>query len=242
MSMSGPSGRRFEVLAHRGASAYTPENTHAAFRRAIEMGADGIETDVQASADGVLVLVHDARVDRTSNGSGRVADLTLAELQALDAGAWFAPEFAGERIVTLADCLDTYGGKIPLCLEVKAPGVEAALVEAVRQRDLLGAVQFTSFNFEAAANCRRLASETPIVGFLTRDFDAPTIERCRDAGLSQICPHVDSVTTERVNMARAAGLGVRAWSISAREQVDRIANAGVDGATINWPDWRPRLG
>ena len=88
-------------IGHRGASGYAPENTRAAFARAIAMGADAIETDVQLTADGQLVLFHDATVERTSDGRGPLADYTLAELRALDLGGWFAPEFAGERELAL---------------------------------------------------------------------------------------------------------------------------------------------
>ena len=98
------------ILAHRGASGYAPENTLAAFDLARRMGANGIETDVQLSRDGVMVLVHDERVDRTTDGSGRVADLTWEQLARLDAGSWFAPAFAGQRIMQLAPFLDRYLG------------------------------------------------------------------------------------------------------------------------------------
>jgi glycerophosphoryl diester phosphodiesterase len=226
-----------KVLAHRGASAYAPENTHAAFKRAIDLAADGIETDVRASKDGVLVLLHDERVDRTTNGTGRVADLTLAELRDLDAGAWFDPAFAGERIVTLSDFLDTYGRQLPICLEVKAPGVEAALVAEVVGRDIVRSTQFTSFSFDSTVALRRLLPDA-VVGYLTPNFDDDTIARCRAASLSQICPRADTVTSERVAAARLAGLGVRAWGVGTRELVAQVRDAGVDGATINWPDWR----
>src|SRR4051794_15279621 len=115
--------RRPYMLAHRGASAYAPENTFAAFDRAVALRTDGIETDVRASKDGALVLVHDERVDRTTDGEGRVHDLTLAELQLLDAGVPFNPRFAGERIPTVDALLDRHGGRLALCLEVKQPGV-----------------------------------------------------------------------------------------------------------------------
>jgi len=98
------------ILAHRGASGYAPENTVAAFDLGQRMGASGIETDVQVSRDGVMVLVHDERVDRTTDGTGRVADLTWDELSRLDAGAWFAPEFAGQRIMQVGPFLDRYLG------------------------------------------------------------------------------------------------------------------------------------
>ena len=129
--------RRPYILAHRGASGYAPENTIAAFERAIAMRSDGIETDVRSSKDGTLVLIHDARVDRTTDGEGELASLKIAEIEALDAGRPFNPSFAGARIPRAADFLDRYGGKVPICLEIKQPGIEAQLVAMVRERDLL---------------------------------------------------------------------------------------------------------
>src|SRR5688572_19325118 len=115
------------ILAHRGASGYAPENTMTAFELARTMGAGGIETDIQISADGVLVLVHDSKVDRNTDGTGGVARLTWAELAALDAGSWLAPKFAGERIMRFDAFLDwafpTDGSAtgLTICLEIKAP-------------------------------------------------------------------------------------------------------------------------
>lgn len=114
------------VFAHRGASGYAPENTLAAFDLARRMGATGIETDVRLSRDGLLVLAHDERVDRTTDGTGRVADLTWDELARLDAGGWFDPRFAGERIVQPAPFLDRYLGAT--VQPPRGPAEAAALV------------------------------------------------------------------------------------------------------------------
>ncbi len=244
--------RRPYMLAHRGASAYAPENTFAAFDRAIALKADGIETDVRASKDGELVLVHDARVDRTTDGEGAVADLTLAELQALDAGAWFNPRYAGERIVTAEAFLERYGGRLPLCIEVKQPGVEAQLVELVRKRSLLFGkptadvgsreqlalppVGFTSFSFDACLAVKK-ASDDAYVGFLTRELTEDSIKRVAETGLEQICPPAETCTSDLVLAARDRGLSVRAWGVGDHEVLRQAVKAGVDGLTCNWPDW-----
>jgi glycerophosphoryl diester phosphodiesterase len=244
--------RRPYVLAHRGASAYAPENTVAAFERAIALRADGIETDVRASRDGVLVLVHDERVDRTTDGEGKVDRLSFEELQRLDAGRPFNPRFAGERIPTVEAFLDRYGRRVPLCLEVKQVGVEARLIELVRQRGLLQPtppddvaprdmvalppVSFTSFKFEACLAVKQAAPEA-MVGFLTPDFDDLTIKRVADAKLDQICPRAESVAADRVLTARDRGLSVRAWGVADREVLRAAVKGGVDGVTCNWPDW-----
>jgi glycerophosphoryl diester phosphodiesterase len=244
--------RRPYVLAHRGASAYAPENTVAAFERAIALRSDGIETDVRATSDGVLVLVHDERVDRTTDGEGRVHELSFDDLQRLDAGGPFNPRFAGERLPTVEAFLDRYGGRLPLCLEVKQSGLEERLVELVRERGLLHPsppedvapreqialppVSFTSFSFESCQALKRAAPEA-MVGFLTSDFDDLTIRRVAEAKLAQICPRADACAADRVLAARDRRLAVRAWGVSEREVLRDAVKAGVDGVTCNWPDW-----
>ena len=244
--------RRPYVLAHRGASGYAPENTEAAFDRAIALRSDGIETDVRATRDGVLVLVHDERVDRTTDGEGRVEEMTFDELSRLDAGAPFNPRFAGERVPTVEAFLERYGGRLPLCLEVKQAGLEERLVELVRQRGLLQPipaedaapreqaalppVSFTSFSFESCQALKAAAPEA-LVGFLARDFDDLTIKRVADAKLGQICPRAEHCRPEAVLAARDRKLSVRAWSVSEREVLRAAVKAGVDGVTCNWPDW-----
>ncbi len=252
MSLSFMVVRRPYILAHRGASGYAPENTYEAFDRAIAMRSDGIETDVRATKDGTLVLLHDARVDRTTNGEGPVSDLSAAELATLDAGVGFNPRYAGER-VPLADAfLARYGRRIPLCLEIKQPGMEAALVDLVRDHDLLfgppppeigGAetsalpfVTFSSFDFDSCVVIKQLAPEA-VVGFLTPDFDDITIARVAKAKLNQICPRADTCSADNVATARDRKLDVRAWGVADREILRSAIKAGIDGITCNWPDW-----
>lgn len=221
------------AIAHRGASAYAPENTRAAFDLAIAMQADAIETDVQLTADGALVLIHDERVDRTTNGTGNVAGLTLAELQTLDAGGWFAPEHAGQRILTLHEALDAYLARIPFALEIKAPAAAAPMMHAIPASDR---IEVTSFDWDAVVLAAGYGKAARF-GYLTRTFDADTIDRCLSAGLGQICPHAESVTADLVALAHRQNLDVRAWGVSTRDQIDRLLAAGADGTTCNWPDW-----
>ena len=230
------------TIAHRGASGYAPENTRAAFERAIVMGAEMIETDVQLSADGELVLIHDTTVTRTSNASGPVGDYTLDELRNLDIGSWYAPEFAAERILTLSELVTEFLPRIPFVLEIKDPRATAALVEAIAGTGVRDRVHVTSFFWPALLDARDLnASRT--LGFLTRAFDADIIPRCAARGFAQVCPHVESLSADLVTEAHAAGLIVRAHGISERDQIDTLVATNVDGATVNWPDWIPsRIG
>lgn len=226
-------------IAHRGASGYAPENTRAAFDRAVEMGADMIETDVQLTRDGAPVLFHDIRVDRTSDGRGPVADHTLAELRALDLGAWFSSgAFAGERVLTLAEFLTDVLPRIPAAIEIKDPRAAAATVAAINEHAAADRVHVTSFHWGALLDAQRL-DDRLVLGFLTPVFDADIVGRCAGLGFRQVCPHVDTLTPELVAAAHDAGLTLRAWGITDRTQIDTLVAAGADGATVNWPDWLP---
>ena len=224
-----------EVIAHRGASAYAPENTLAAFDLALDMGCDAIETDVRCSRDGCLVLCHDATVDRVSNGAGAVADLTLAELQALDFGAHGAPQYAGQLIVRAEDFLRLYAPRCPLVLEIKAAAAVAPLLHAVASAGLLEGVVFTSFDVDWLVQLHALAPAARI-GYLSRSFDADTIERVRAAGFAQVCPRAALLTRPLVDVAHAAGLTVRAWGVDSQDTQKHALQMGADGMTVNWPD------
>lgn len=222
-------------IAHRGASGYAPENTRAAFALAIEMGAEMIETDVQLTRDGEMVLFHDATVERTSNGTGPVADYMLAELQALDLGSWFEPRFTGERVMTLAEFIGEFVPQIPVVLEIKDARAAVPLIEAIDVAGIGGRVHVTSFLWSALLDAQA-RNDGLIYGFLSSYFDRDIIDRCVARGFAQICPHVDLLTPELVTEAHAAGLTVRAYGVSRQEQLGLLRSSGADGATVNWPD------
>jgi len=228
-----------QVIAHRGASGYAPENTRAAFERAIAMGSDAIETDVQITADGRLVLMHDFAVDRTSDGQGPVADFTFDELCALDLGAWFGAEFARERILTVAEMVADFVPRIPVVFEIKDARATLPLVSLLAEARVLDRVQVTSFFWGPLLDARAANAAVPL-GFLTSTFTEDVVSRITRRGFSQICPNVNTLTARRVEMAHAAGLQVRGWGIAQRYEVDRLRETGVDGATVNWPDWITR--
>lgn len=223
-------------IAHRGASGYAPENTRAAFALAIEMSADMIETDVQLTRDGEMVLIHDATVARTSDGAGPVADYTLAELLALDVGGWFDPRFAGERIVTLAEFIKEFVPRIPVVFEIKDARAAVSLVEAIDGAGIGERVHVTSFLWGALLDAQQ-AQPSLTYGFLSPIFDRDIIARCVARGFAQICPHVDTLTPELVSAAHEAGLVVRAYGVSRKEQIEVLRASDADGATVNWPDW-----
>lgn len=224
------------IYAHRGASGYAPENTFAAFDRALDMPIDGIETDIRATSDGVLILLHDANVDRTTDGNGPVAGMTLAEVQQLDAGVHFSAAFRGQRIPTLDAFLDRYAERTKFWLEVKAPGVETALAAAIRDRRLHDRVQFTSFDFESLRRLRDVSPEASLA-FLIKEMADDTLARCRSICVAQLSIHNSTLTPAVIQTVRDAGMDVRTWGISDRETLRRVLALGVYGLTLNWPDW-----
>ncbi|MFN8512330.1 MAG: glycerophosphodiester phosphodiesterase family protein [Chloroflexia bacterium] len=223
-------------IAHRGASGYAPESTHAAFERAIAMGADATETDVQLTADGHLVLFHDDLVDRTSDGRGALADYTLAELRKLDLGRWYGEAFAGERILTVEEALDAYAARIPFALEIKDPRAAIPLATLLAARGIRDGITIRSFSWGALLDAQAIHPAIPY-GFLIRTLEEDVIERSVRRGFQEIYPHIDRLTVRRVALAHERGLRVFAWGLSRRDLVERLFETGADGASCNWPDW-----
>ncbi|CAJ1004181.1 MULTISPECIES: glycerophosphodiester phosphodiesterase family protein [Bacillales] len=239
---------RTETIAHRGASGYAPENTMAAFRKAVEMKADYIELDVHVSKDGHLVVIHDNTVDRTTNGTGRVGALTLKEMLRLDAGRFFHSAFAGEPIPTLDQVLDEFRGKIGILIELKSPelypGVESKVADALQKRGMDKArsakVIVQSFHFESLKRFHKLLPDIPI-GVLTNKASHLT-----DAMLDEFAtyanyvnPSRNLVTADLTDRIHERGMQVFAWTVRKRAEVNPLLIAGVDGIITDFPDYVP---
>jgi glycerophosphoryl diester phosphodiesterase len=222
------------VIGHRGAAALAPENTWASFDLALELGVDAIETDVRATSDGVLVLLHDERLDRTTDRTGKVHENPWRAVRALDAGAWFGSEYAGARVPRLDETLARYGARTHFALEIKQPGIEDRVLEEVRRRGLVERVTFTSFDWETVCRTKFASSEAK-VGYLARDTSAETVARVLDAGLDQFCPPASALTPEAVRAWQGLGLEVRAWGVRDVELMVKAVKAGVDGMTVDFP-------
>ncbi|HWX37785.1 MAG TPA: glycerophosphodiester phosphodiesterase family protein [Candidatus Sulfotelmatobacter sp.] len=230
------------AIAHRGASGHAPENTMAAFRRAVELGARFIETDLQITRDARVVAIHDSTLDRTTTGKGQVHLLTLDEIRALDAGAWFKRDgasFAGERVPTLGEILDfAKEHDVIFYLEIKsgpAWGVEHAVVAALRDRNATARVVILSFDPAALDTVRRVDT-TIMTGFLCEHPSGDLVERTVRAGARQLVARGDLITPEVVDKAHHAGLQVVAWTINEVEQMRRLLAIPVDGIITDYPD------
>jgi glycerophosphoryl diester phosphodiesterase len=223
-----------QVIGHRGAAALAPENTWAGFDLALDLGVDAIETDVRATSDGVLVLLHDERLDRTTDGTGIVHGTPWDVVGALDAGAWFRKEFTGARVPRLYETLARYGHRTRLVLEIKQDGIEGRVLDMVLGLDLISSVTLTSFSFETACRCK-LACAEATVGFLSPEVGPDVIGRVLDAGLDQFCPPAHALSREQVRTWKAQGLAVRAWGIRNVDLMAQAIEAGVDGMTVDFP-------
>src|SRR5436305_1627461 len=180
-----------KVIGHRGAAGLAPENTFAGFDLALELGVDGIETDVQKTKDGKLVLFHGERLDRTTNGIGVLQEASWQELQHLDAGSWFDDIYAGQRIPLLIEALERYGTRSYLDLEIKQIGLELEVLDMVEQLNLLDRVAFTSRDFPTVCNIKK-KNPPAQAGYLTADFSEENLERGWRA-LFSLCSLGDSL-------------------------------------------------
>ena len=190
----------FMNIAHRGASSYAPENTFAAYDKALAMGVHQIELDVHFTSDDHLIVIHDDTVDRTTNGSGPVAEHTLAELRTLDAGSWFGLQYAGERIRTLGEVLEHYKGRHHFHIEIKArdvPGLATRTIDMVRGYGLTDDVTITSFWKPWVDESRAYAPEIS-TGWLVplgpgSQWDDSIMDQALESGFTQVCPRADIV-------------------------------------------------
>jgi len=224
-----------QVIGHRGAAALAPENTWPGFDVALELGVDAVETDVRATRDGVLVLLHDERLDRTTDGTGPVHETAWAVVHVLDAGWWFGTEYAGAGVPRLDETLSRYGRRTHLVLEIKQLGVEGQVLKEVRLRGLLGQVTFTSFDLDAVCRVKASCPQAK-VGYLARDIEPSTVARVLDAGLDQFCPRASALSPELVAEWKALGLEVRAWGVRDTGLMRAAIESGVDGMTVDFPD------
>ena len=223
--------------AHRGASRYAPENTLAAFYLGIEMGAQGIETDIQRTSDGALVLFHDKTLLRIAGMEGCISDYTYAQLLEMDFGAHTGKEaYRGERIVTLNEFLLRFGRKnLAFALEIKQTGTEEECLAFIHQYGMERKVTFTSFLWDSLVKLRRLDSEMAI-GYLTERITQETLDLLDQHRMGQICPLVSLLDKEGIQLARRRNFSVRGWGVKDGELMDRALALGVDGMTVDFPD------
>lgn len=227
------------VMGHRGAMGHRPENTMASFELAREMGADAVECDVHLSKDGHLIVMHDEAVDRTTNGHGAIADLTLAEIKQLDAGTKYAPEYAGEPVPTLEELLTWAKGRLPVVIELKlgkdAVRIAEACIALVDRLEMGDHVAFISFDHFVPREIKKRRPHWQ-VGLL---YVARLVDPVGAAGAALangLLPQWQFLTPDLVEAAHRERLWVGVWSPSTETELRYAIANGADMIGTNYPD------
>jgi glycerophosphoryl diester phosphodiesterase len=215
----------FLTIGHRGVMGVEPENTLRSFIAAQQAGLDLIELDLHLSKDGALVVMHDADVDRTTDGSGPIAEMTLAELRALDAGH-------GERVPVFEEVLDVV--RAPLQAEIKDTAAARALAEVMHRRDLVGRVEVSSFHDEAIAEITRLVPGVRTALIASR-YGVDVVDRAVEVGAATVCLNIRRLTLEVVEHARKADLRIIGWVVNTQDHLRLVRALELDGATTDYP-------
>lgn len=231
------------VLAHRGASRQAPENTLAAFELAVSQGADAIELDVETCAGGDLVVIHDATVDRTTDGSGKVSKLPLQAIRELDAGSWFDPRFKGESVPTLDEVLEAVGKRIFINIELKNytswfDDLAEKVALSVKRHGLEKQVLFSSFNPFNFRVIKRHLPKSPVGLLAFRGFASPWfVDLVRKlAPFDSLNPHHLDVSPQLIEHNHKAGMPVFAYTVNDAADIRRLLDAGMDGVITDDPE------
>jgi len=217
------------VVGHRGAAGHEPENTLRSFSKAIEMGVQYVETDIRETMDGELVVMHDPKVDRTTNGKGLVRELTLAEIRNLDAGK-------GEKIPLFSEVMDAVKGrKGGLIVEIKEPGTEERISSALEARGLARHSIIVSFFHRSILKVKKTHPELRC-GVIYSGQPVRPWRLALDARAEILVPNYNYVSTEMVDESHEHGLLVQAWTVNNRRDAEAMIAAGVDGIASDVPD------
>lgn len=222
------------VIAHRGASAYRPENTLPAYELAVEMRSDMIEIDLHRTWDGEIVITHDEELAGLG-GEGEIADARAEAIRALDAGD-------GERVPTLDEVLDGFGHRIPFNLEIKRgtrepyPGLEEQALRAVSERGLAASILWSCFEHRVLERLRELDRAARVALLISPRRAEQPLERARAVGAEALNPWSGMVTRELVRAAHGDGLAVYPFTVDEPDQMERMLELGVDGMFTNYPD------
>lgn len=227
-------------VGHRGARGHAPENTMASFAMGAAMGVDAVETDVQLSQDGEVVLIHDQTVDRTTDGHGFVGDMTLAQLKGLDAGGWYDRAFSGERIPTLDELLAWAKDRVGVAIEIKNgpiyyPGIAAKTIDLLRRHGMERQAILISFDHLVLREAKRIAPEIA-AGILYVGGLVDAVAAARAALADSLNPHWAYVTPELVHTAHAAGLAISPWNPNDLATLRTLSEMGVDSAGTDYPE------
>jgi glycerophosphoryl diester phosphodiesterase len=232
------------IIAHRGYRARYPENTLVAFQAALDAGVQMIELDVALSRDRKLVVIHDATLERTTNGNGAVRDHTLAQLKRLDAGGWFHPRFAGEHLPELSEVLDLADGEVLINIEIKThayephhptDAVERQTLDLVCRRNIAERVLISSFELNLLKYIATL-EHAPALGLVSRNpADKHTLENCKHLNVISWHPNHQILTPDQVKRMHAHNIRVFPYNADTSDEIARVLEMDVDGVITSGP-------
>lgn len=227
------------IIAHRGASGEAPENTLAAFRLGLEQGCDAIELDVHFSKDGEIIVCHDSSLDRTSDRTGSISDLTLSEIKEADAGKWFHEKYTGERFPTLEEVFELVPPSIMINVEIKgSPGrrLEHALAQLLRRTDRLSSVVVSSFDHKSLVLLKLIEPEVQIgLLYSFNPVRHSALATITGVPVYSLHPYFGSLNKEEVSDATGQGLKVYPWTINGEQQLKQMVQLGVSGIITDYP-------
>ncbi len=227
----------FINYAHRGASAYAPENTMSAFNMAIQLNANGIELDLRRTKDGKIVIFHDNEIDKKSNKKGKISDYTYQELLNFDFGSWFDLKYKDEKIVLFEDFAKKFLPKeLTFAIELKEEKIEKETFDIIKKYATHNNIYITSFNYNALENMRKIDSNIKLSWLIKEKINKNNIEKLLKINGTQICPKADNVTKEGIELAKKSELRVRVWGVSNEEIMKKVYKLDIDGMTVNFPD------
>ena len=235
----------FNIIAHRGASGYAPENTLPAFTLAKKMGISDIELDTQISTDGIVVVCHDKTLERYNHGDNNIENFSSEVLLKLDMGKWFSSDYKETRMLTLEHLLTSFGSDFNYHIELKGESEKLpnAVYKLVKKANLLNCTIFTSFSYEQLVRMHQISSNCRL-GWLVdvKSFNEKIISKSKDINLFQLCPRADLVTKLMVQEGKSIVSEIRSWGLQGSPSqvhalIHNTVNTGCDGMTINWPDW-----
>ncbi len=238
-----------KIIAHRGGSNLAPENTMAAFQNALNLGVDMIEIDIEQTIDSVVVVIHDTKVDRTTNGKGKVDSLTYSYIKTLDAGSWYDSRFKGEKISTLEEVLQAVNGKATVLIEIKSgdelyPGIEKRTVETIQHFNAHSWTIVQSFNKKTVERVKILDNEIITYYLLGRNFKSyyhslqtkNKKNEIQEFLYDGIAVHYSMLNAASVDSVKQMGLGVFTWTVDEEDDMTKMIEYGVDGIITDSPD------
>ena len=227
----------FVNYGHRGACAYAPENTMSSFKKALELGVNGIELDLQKTKDNKIVIFHDDIIDNKSNGKGKIRDYTYEELLKFDFGSWFDIKYKDEKIVLFEDFAKEFlKMNLTFAIELKQEGIEKYVLDIIKKYSSCENIYITSFNLDYLKEFRKLDKNIKISWLITEKINENNINELLKINGNQICPKAEDVTKEDIDLANKNGLGVRLWGIRNEEIMKKVFDLNTEGMTVNFPD------